>query len=204
MSVVIDPCNVTNYNRTDRELQVFWIFCMAVAGKNADTAAMKIAAMFSRVLQDTTTPFAYMRQNKHAIRNMLVAHRVGQYHRLTRAIEESLALDLRTCSLADLLGVYGVGPKTARFFLLHTRPDCDYVVLDTHVMKWLGCRLPEFTRRRPSASNYDEIERIALPILRAFFPGVTMADIDLTIWMQQSGRLESTTEEPEVPGVVAE
>ena len=33
---IIDPKDITNYSRTDSELQSFWIFCILVAGKNSD------------------------------------------------------------------------------------------------------------------------------------------------------------------------
>ena len=31
------PADITNYNRTDVELQTFWLFCVLIAGKNSDT-----------------------------------------------------------------------------------------------------------------------------------------------------------------------
>ena len=60
-------------------------------------------------------------------------------------------LDLRTCTREDLMDVYGVGPKTARFFLLHTREFCDEVVLDTHILRWMRerCDVKEAPKNTP-------------------------------------------------------
>ena len=60
MSTLIDPKNITNYNRSDSELETFWLFCLFVAGKNSDTASLKL----SQFLQDMTpwdSPFSYLR-----------------------------------------------------------------------------------------------------------------------------------------------
>ena len=54
MENLIDP---TNYNRTDDELQTFWIFCILVAGKNSDTTARLV----TKLLKDREkTPFEFI------------------------------------------------------------------------------------------------------------------------------------------------
>jgi hypothetical protein len=39
---MIDPYNITNYNRTEGELQKFLLFCIVVAGKTAYIQAQKL------------------------------------------------------------------------------------------------------------------------------------------------------------------
>lgn len=183
------PFEVTNFERTDKELQKFWLFCLFVAGKNSDTQLKKLNQFLHNCPKNTDC-FTYLRANLLQLRNMLVAAKVGQYNRLVKAIEKSIELDLSTCSLQDLMGIYGVGPKTARFFLLHTRKDCDCVVLDTHILAWLRNHNIECPESTPSEPKYSEIESYAKTIFPFYFDELPMAEIDLLIWGQQSGRLE--------------
>ncbi len=194
---MINPTKITDYNRTDGELQTFWLFCILVAGKNADTAARVVGRVLGHLDFSKTTPFAYFSElGEVGIHNMLVAHRSGQYGRVTRAIKESLDLDLRTVSAQDLERVFGVGPKTARFFLLHSRPGVEVAVLDTHVCKWLRdhqVTVPEHLTRK----NYLELEPVFISLAKCYYPGMTIADIDLMIWCEYSGRFDSSDAFPE-------
>ena len=136
----IDPKAVTNYERTQEELEQFWIFCILVAGKNADWAARCVTRLLSRKL-DGQTPLEFLEAEGNALHNTLVANRVGQYNRISKAIEGSYGIDLRTCTVEELEAIHGIGPKTARFFILHTRLNADVAVLDTHVLKWMRDRM---------------------------------------------------------------
>lgn len=185
----IDPKNITNYDRTDYELELFWLFCLFVAGKNSDTASNKL----SQLLEDITpwqTPFEYL--HTIDIFNKLVLIKSGQYNRLDRAINESLSINLRTCDLDDLTKIYGVGPKTARFFLLHTRPQCYYAVLDTHILKWIRNHAEYSDAPKDTPQNTVEYEKwsdVAIKLMNMEYPGMNLADIDLLIWTEMSGRL---------------
>jgi len=194
---MINPMRITNFERTDAELQTFWIFCILVAGKNADNAARVISRLLGRVDLTQTTPFQYFRDlGELGIRNSLVAARAGQYGRVTRAIMESLNLDLRTATVQDLEAVFGVGPKTARFFLLHSRPGVEVAVIDTHIRKWLNFHLqdvPEHLTRK----QYAELEPIFISLAKSYFPGMAIADVDLLLWAQYSGRFDSRDAYPE-------
>jgi thermostable 8-oxoguanine DNA glycosylase len=190
--MTIEPINVTNFNRTDAELELFWIFCIVVAGKNAEQVAWKVSKMFATLLPGET-PFSYLRENSHALHNMLVANRIGQYYRIEKAIMSSLDLNLRECKLEDLLSIFGVGPKTARFFLVHSRPNAEHVVLDVHVLRYLAHRWKmDVPEQSPSAAEYDRIEKVAVPLLRSEFKDMSMAEIDLLIWASLSGRLNES------------
>lgn len=190
MSTLIDPKNITNYNRSDSELETFWLFCLFVAGKNSDTASLKLSQFLEGMIP-WDTPFSYLKDID--IYNSLIKIKSGQYSRLSKAIEQSLSLDLRNCSLDDLTNIHGVGPKTARFFLLHTRENCKYAVLDTHILKWIRNHYgygdaPKDTPQKQD--EYDYWSKIAINLMNSSYPDLTLADIDLLIWTEVSGRLK--------------
>jgi len=190
MSTLIDPKNITNYNRSDSELETFWLFCLFVAGKNSDTASIKLSKLLEGMIP-WDTPFSYLRDID--IYNALIKIKSGQYTRLSKAIQQSLSLDLRNCNLNNLTSIYGVGPKTARFFLLHTRENCDYAVLDTHILKWIRNHIgfedaPKDTPQ--NTKDYEYWSKIAINLMKSSYPGSNLADIDLLIWTEISGRLK--------------
>jgi len=190
MTTVIDPKNITDFNRTDSQLEMFWLFCIAVAGKNSDTTS-KLLALMLYAHQDR--PFDYLRDlGQTGIHNMLVANHSGQYRRISKAFTQSVDLNLRTCTLEDLMSIYGVGPKTARFFLLHSREDCQHAVLDTHILKWMQDHgignAPNATPQ--NANTYAKYERLFYMLAKSYFPGMSLAQADLLIWTKQSGRLD--------------
>ena len=39
MDTIVNPKDITHYDRTDAQLQTFWVFCILVAGKNSDTTS---------------------------------------------------------------------------------------------------------------------------------------------------------------------
>jgi len=89
------------------------------------------------------------------------------------------------------MSIHGVGPKTARFFLVHSRPDQEYVILDTHVLAWLKEKGVDVPKSTPSGESYLRIEKVALCLFRAYFgKSLDLAAIDLLIWRKQSGRGE--------------
>jgi hypothetical protein len=186
-NTTIAPTAITNFNRTQDELETFWIFSILVAGKDSDITSRKVGQLLSR--RGTLTPFQYLRENENVIHNLLVANKVGQYGRIERAIRESLNLDLRTASLSELMNVFGVGPKSARFFMLHSREDCDCAVLDVHILRWMRNRGVETPQQTPSGKKYLDFERIFLSMARAEFPNLPIAQIDLLIWASESGRI---------------
>jgi hypothetical protein len=86
--------------------------------------------------------------------------RAGQYARIAAAFRGVLSLNLRTCTVADLEAVHGIGPKTARMFLLHSRPAQRVAVLDTHILAWLAqCGVADVPRSTPPAGkHYERLE----------------------------------------------
>ena len=189
----IDPKNITNFDRTSAELQAFWLFSLFVAGKNSDYASQCLSRLLSKAQNKEQNPFDYLRElGEIGVHNALVAAKIGQYSRLTKAIMQSLVLDLRTATLQDLMSVYGCGPKTARFFLLHTRSQCECAVLDTHILAWMRSHGADAPTSTPSGEKYLFLEKLFLGLAKMHFPFMSIAQIDLLIWMKQSGRLEET------------
>lgn len=188
MSLTINPKQVTNKNRTDAQLQAFWVFCIVVAGKNSDYASRVVGKMLGK----TDNPFEYFRSlGEHGIHNALVANKVGQYGRITRAIKESLLLDLRQSTFHDLRSIFGVGPKTANFFLLHTREGYEGVVLDTHILKFLRDHEVDAPKQTPQDEEvYERLSSLFRYISAAQYPHLSVADRDLLIWREYSGRAD--------------
>lgn len=184
---MINPTQITDFNRTTAQLQAFWVFCIVVAGKNSDYAASVIAKLLNRGKDD---PFVYFRSlGEYGVRNALVAAKTGQYDRISRAINESLDLDLSTCTFEDLMKIFGVGPKTAQFFLVHSRDGYEGVILDTHILKYLrdkGFEAPEQTPQ--NMEKYNALSKQFLYISAIDYPILSAAQRDLIIWRKYSGR----------------
>lgn len=190
MSTLITPKDITNFSRSQAELEAFFLFGLFCAGKNSDYAAKCLSRLLTG--KEGDSPFAILKSlGETGIHNALVASRIGQYNRLTKAILDSVNLDLKTCTLNDLLSVHGVGQKTARFFLLHTRANSPYAVLDTHILKFLRDNQVDAPQNTPtSVKIYKALEAQFLFLIKAQFPFMSIAQVDLTLWMKYSGRLD--------------
>lgn len=184
---MIDPKDIIKYDRTNRELEIFWLFCIMVAGKNADQTAAKLDKLIRCVPEDRSV-IRYLAGGCD-LDALLRSLRIGQYKRIVRAVHESADLDLRNDTVGQLQ-IHGVGPKTARFFVLYTRESDRVAVLDTHILRWLRERhgyvdAPQVT---PSAAQYGKWEARALAAIEKDYPGLTVAEADLRIWTEMSGR----------------
>lgn len=183
MRYLIDPHSITDYDRSDEDLEAFWLFCVLVAGKNSRVQAQKLANFLKPAEVVGISPFRYIQLREHKyLDDDIRAEKLGQYKRIHRCFIESLTLDLRTCTVEDLESVYGVGPKTARFFLLHSRQDQRLAVIDTHILKWmrevLGIDAPKSTPTQ--LSKYHELEDQYLEYCDQH--GLSPAELDLQIW----------------------
>ena len=184
---MITPTTITNYNRTEAELEEFLMFAILVAGKGAEQQAKKLESFINpEHKHPDVSPFDYLHYlfgtNKIRLRNVMRHHKLGQYNRLEWAFSGILAYQghLKTISIEQLESVYGIGSKTARFFVLHSRADAKVACLDTHILKWLnekGYKVPKAT---PPKNKYKEIEKLFLQ--EAINHQMTPADLDLQIW----------------------
>lgn len=217
--------NVTNYERSDAELEEFLLFAICVAGKNSDQQAKKLErllrgleilftpsdsddSMAIRVLQDklgyqySISPFQLLRyvideghwsrakgKREDYLDMLLRSVAMGKYVLLGRAFREVLTLQPRTATLEELEAVHGIGAKTARFFLMHTRKGARVAALDTHILKAMALWGYKVPRATPSKKRYLELEQIFL--LEARGRRMTPADLDLTLWLHFAGRREA-------------
>lgn len=194
---MIDPIHITNYERSSSELEELLLFCIAVAGKNAITTSHNLERLLTwgRHVFQVQTPFEVVRaaEEKEGIVNVMKAMHFGCYNVKGKGFLQAAnsGHDLRVCTVADLEGIHGVGMKTARFFILHTRKNARVACLDTHVLKWLayytGYDVPGST---PPRKKYLELEQVFLKI--ADVMGISPADLDLKIWNKQRGSDEES------------
>lgn len=193
--LLVDTQSPQCYDAGDTQLQQFLLLCVVVAGKNSGIQQKKLDAF----LQDLHTlrpglPLPAIRELPEGeLVELLVRHKLGQYRRLTLAFRDlatraSELLDLRTCTAQQLERVFGVGPKTARFFLLYTRRNCRVAVLDTHVLQWMQknrklLKLPrrlKIPRSTPSGERYAALEAALLSYCDA--QGLNPAELDFEVW----------------------
>lgn len=162
----------TNFNRTYPELEELIMFSVAVAGKNANSTAKALDRFFhgNDVNELDLLPLAYVDSlnSQGLLRKELESSRIGNYGRLVKGWTQlyDSGMDLRTATVDELDEIHGIGSKTARMFVLHSRPNQRVAVLDTHILKFIGenltlglvpanKRLPKVT---PSGKMYNKIE----------------------------------------------
>ena len=196
---MIDPNNVTNPARTEAELEEFLLFCVVVAGKNADQQARKLDRFLAR-----RRPFAFIRaiDRDGSLEARLREVRLGKYTLLARSFRElsRAGADLRRCGWEDLTRFPGIGIKTAKFFVLHSRPSEMHGVLDTHVLGWMrehwaaGGRRPDAVPRHSpqDAGHYRFWETVYFGMVsarhhRAAGGAVDWARFDLDLWKERRG-----------------
>jgi hypothetical protein len=195
---MIDPNNVTNPERTAAELEEFLLFCVVVAGKNADQQASKLERFLGG-----RKPFAFIRaaDGDGTLVARLRDARLGKYSLLARSFRElsRSGADLRTCALEELTRFPGIGLKTAKFFVLHSRPGEMHGVLDTHVLGWMrdnwapgGRRPPAVPRHSPQDPKaYRFWETVYFGMVAARHhrpsgsPSVDWARFDLDLWKER-------------------
>jgi thermostable 8-oxoguanine DNA glycosylase len=172
----------------DWKLEEFLVFSIAVAGKTAKTIAPRTHSF----LMEITNKGRFMPLLSIRVCNewgtdlgeMLQDHGIGCYTLKAKSLVDIAERNpnLRTCSVADLEACYGIGPKTARFFVMHSRRDAPpMAALDTHILKYLREQGVEgVPKETPSAGpTYNRLEQAFLELVPA---GVSPADWDLEVW----------------------
>jgi thermostable 8-oxoguanine DNA glycosylase len=198
---MVDPYAITNFNRTESELQEFWLFCMAVAGKKATMIAGKIGE-FLEEKSEGATPFDYVRRlvEENRLRERMMAVKLGKYALLEKGYAGSVSADgpdFTTAPADRLQEIQGVGFKTSRFFVLHSRRDADVAVIDTHVLKYLASLGHQVPSTIPTGDAYLALEKIMLTAART--AGMSMAEFDLRVWKHYASNGQHPlpgTEEP--------
>ena len=169
---MINPKEITDYHRNDWDLQEFFMFSVAVAGKKSDQTAKKIQVLSNEISEEMgENPYYDTHLKESGILHYLLgiddepefgvrkmeAHKFGKYNQWksffewwTRRIWDlpanlhvwMISDFLRRASVEQLEKIPGVGKKTARFFKLHTDRDAKCVPLDTHILKFIKSHRP--------------------------------------------------------------
>jgi len=186
---LVDPDNITKYDCTDHELQLVLLFWICAAGKKASTAARNLSRMLShgRDRFGTDEPLEIIRRFGADLAESMRVHGIGCYNNKSRSMLDlaSRGLDLKNCTVLDLEYVRGIGPKTARCFLMHSRRGARYAGLDTHALKYMRDNGIEVPKSTPNGRKYLELEAKFLEM--ADRSGKTIAEFDLEIWRHYSG-----------------
>ncbi len=193
MTTKIDPYNITDYNRTEDELQLFLLFCIVVAGKTAYIQADKLDQFLTSVnkrlmMPENAKPFQTIRSaDQHGILfEEIKLAKLGQYKKIYSGFKyiSEREYNLSRMTPKILEEIPGVGMKTSRFFLLHS--DLLYkdkiAILDTHILKFIKENIDD---RAPKSTP-------VIPLTYRFWESLflqwceqnkkNVADFDLEVW----------------------
>jgi len=190
---MIDPYNITNYNRTKNELEEFLLFCIVVAGKTAYIQAQKLQDFLSSVntrlmMPEHISPFQSLKSaEQHGILfEEIKKAKLGQYKKIYSGFKfiSEREYNLSRMTPKILEEITGVGMKTSRFFLLHS--DTFYkdkiAILDTHILKFIkeniDDRAPKSTPVIPLTYRFWEERFLNWCELN----NKNVADFDLEVW----------------------
>jgi hypothetical protein len=184
---MITPNNITNYHRTQAELEEFLLFSILVAGKTAKIQADKLNQFLASAKVCDISPFDLIVKviapwPSRGLMEFMKHYKLGQYNRLDKAFKGILQFKgkLDSVTLEELESVDGIGCKTSRFFILHSRPNQNLAVLDTHILKYMAAQGYNVPKATPNKKKYKEIEDDFLYECRILKK--TPADLDLEIW----------------------
>jgi len=185
---VIDPNNIVKSDYTDEQLQELLIFTICVAGKKAATIAPRVYELFQWMKKRTgsDTPLNHPARLPLDLWGDLMNFGIGCYRMKARAILEVAHMicydnfDLKSCTVEELEEVYGIGPKSAKAFVMWSRPHESHAILDTHILKWLKEQgIDNVPKSTPTGKNYARLEQ---EFLNRVPDGMTAAEFDLQIW----------------------
>jgi hypothetical protein len=187
---MINPRQITNFSRNEYDLQTFILFAVAVAGKSSEMQAKKLDIFLT---PHTHLPFERIKSlvAQGNFMDVLMQSKIGQYGRIGKAYVNlaQSGLDLRTCSIEQLEKIEGIGPKTSRFFMLHSRPNQELAVLDTHILSWMRARGWKAPKSTPPLKKYKELEVAFL--MECIWSGMSPAALDLMIWKSRQVRVKA-------------
>jgi len=187
----INPKKITDFNRTKADLELFAIFAVCVAGKKSQQTADKVNNHFRDTQTPTKqlTPFETVKSliKINVFGAYLQMAKMGQYKRIYRALRDlaESGIDLKTCTVEELEAIHGIGPKTSRFIIMHSRPNQRLATLDTHILRWMRDQGIETPKATPQSKKlYKELEQKFLTLCDKC--GILPSQLDLKIWKQYS------------------
>lgn len=169
-----------------REQQEFVLFAIAVAGRNALRTAQALDR-FINLLDQSVLPFeAINGLSDDALAGKLMQARLSPYRSRSKSFREvSGTLTLRVISnvsVDEFEGIYGIGPKTARFIKMNTVEGARVAALDVHILQWMR-DIGHNVAAKQTPSNprvYANIEEAF--VAEADQRGMTPGELDLKIW----------------------
>ena len=186
---MINVFNINDYNRNRHEREELLLLSIAVAGKTAYIIAPKIHR-FIEICGKTGTPFERIKSvlsqgGADLLREKLEEVKLGCYNSRTKGFIEAANLDVFNCGIKELEQVTGVGFKTSRLFLIHTRPDARYCAYDVHIGKEM--RLQGFLDAPKSTpTSYKEYLYWEQKWLSLVPKNVTVGEFDIQTWNKYS------------------
>lgn len=199
---MIDPTNMTRYNQDKSELEETILFCCSVAGKNAMTTS-KLLDVFLRYAHDYAfadpeppyDPFDAIRGMFTVGINVALILKdcgFGCYNHRAKTFKQLVYsnIDLETCTTSDLEAISGIGMKTSRFFILHSRKDATVAPVDTHVCKFLKDQgIIKSAKVNLTPKRYLELEKAYIDLWKNK-PDIPLAEYDLAVWNHYAGHQE--------------
>lgn len=187
---MIDASNITAYNLNDSELEERILFWVCAAGKNGTTAARLLDAFLVDIGAGwgghNYSPFMAIKAHSSPLTlpYILKTAGIGCYtHKAITMWELANAnLDLKTCTAEDLEEIYGIGMKTSRCFIIHSRKNAQYAGIDTHMLKNLRVHgVDGVPKTTPTSKKlYMRLENEVLRLAKE--AGMTPAEYDLAVW----------------------
>jgi len=163
---MIIPNKITDYNRNEWDLQEFFIFAVAVQGKNSEQTAHKVGELSKHIVEQfSINPFYKTNPCETGVLHYLLGEqdegnagvellkefKFGKYHQWEKFIDHMkhlkwILLDpshmtigewLMRSDYVDIETIPSVGKKTSRFFKLHSDLEARCIPLDTHILKFV-------------------------------------------------------------------
>lgn len=204
---LLDATKITNFNCRQSELELHLLFWITAAGKNGVTSAKCLANFLDFWHEELwhyyglhySSPFAIIRaMEEHSSCRLAYQLRkfgIGCYKQKSKKFRQlaNMKIDLRSVGVEQLQDL--VGPKTARCFLIHTRPNQRFAGLDVHILRYMrdqGLAVPKSTPSK--GKRYLEVEQMFLDLVDR--SGKTVAELDLEIWNKYRSARKYKHEKP--------
>lgn len=190
---MIYPKKAAKFNRTKKELEEFLLFTIIAAGKNAHQQAKKLEVFlgsFDYCARPSPLTLVWMMVKWNCLDRYLRHAKIGQYQRVSKAFTYLAnhfwnKVDLKTCTIKDLEQIPGVGHKTARYFIIHSRRNQQVACLDVHVLSWMRENgYPNAPKASPKGNSYMKWEQLFLKECKT--RGITASSFDLDIWKSRA------------------